>query len=477
MPHNIVIVGCGIAPWLTACALARAARGGMGSITVVEGSGIDDSLGIPCAIETSLPSTPAFLSRIGIDEDAAIGAAKGSFTLGMALSNWSANPMPSFHAFGQTGASLGPIAFHQLAARLRSEGQNINLANYSIAALCAQSGRFSRPLADGRSVLSTMEYGLHLESAGYAAFLKADALAHGVTAIFGDVLQATIEHGLIASISTSTGDSIEGDLFIDCTGQPAKLISQMAGACFTDWSDALTCNRALTRSHANAGAIPYTHVDAHAAGWQRFADVQNAQGETFVYEAVKLPGLQTDQVPYAFTSGRQTKPWIGNCIAIGGSATIIDPVACTQLALAESAILRLISLLPSDRACAIEAAEYNRQAGDELNCAYDFALLHYGQNSSLPERLAHRIAVYQSCGRVVLHDGELFETQSWIALFEALGITPRRYDHMADGMSVDQITDHMMRVRNVMIDAIKPMPTLDAFIAAHCASAALEQAA
>jgi tryptophan 7-halogenase len=395
----------------------------------------------------------------------------------LAMSNWTANPAPAFHPFGETGASFGSVAFHQLAARLRAESQNVNLANYSVAALCAQSGRFARPPADDRSVLSTMKYGLHLDTKGYATFLKKEALACGVVVIAGGVGAVEIEDGLIAAVKSKSGDRIEGDLFIDCTGASALLISQMPGSIFEDWSSTLPCNRALSRSIPGDNAMPYTHVGAHSAGWQRFANAQGTQSELFVYDANILPDPQTGDTPYAFKSGRLTKPWIGNCIAIGGAAAIIDPVASTQLTLAESAILRLVTLLPHDRACAIESAEYNRQATDELDCVFDFATLHYPQNAPvLPDRLAHRIAVYESCGRVVMHDGEIFETTNWVSLFDALGITPRLYDPMADGIDIKNIAGHLAQIRSVMIQAVATCPPLKDYINMHCAADSLENA-
>ena len=50
---RIVIVGGGAAAWL--CALAVAAKS-TSAITVIDTGGVDDSLGLPVAIEASLPS-------------------------------------------------------------------------------------------------------------------------------------------------------------------------------------------------------------------------------------------------------------------------------------------------------------------------------------------------------------------------------------------------------------------------------------
>jgi len=68
---------------------------------------------------------------------------------------------------------------------------------------------------------------------------------------------------------------------------------------------------------------------------------------------------------YRFNSGRITKPWLSNCVAIGGAAAIIDPLASTQLHLVGTAIARLLKLFPHKRSAPVEAAEYNRQTIEE----------------------------------------------------------------------------------------------------------------
>jgi tryptophan 7-halogenase len=132
----------------------------------------------------------------------------------------------------------------------------------------------------------------------------------------------------------------------------------------------------------------------------------------------------------------------------------------------------LIALFPTERFCRAEHAEYNRQTIEELECARDFAILHYKGNRragqpfwdacsamAVPNRLAHKIALYESCGRNVLHDGETFEAPQWTALFDALGYRPRRYDALANGIARTHIDEHFARIRDVMLKAVAAMPT------------------
>lgn len=474
--EKIVIVGSGVAAWLAALALARKT---VCAIAVIDTGGIDDSLGVPLAVETTLPSISKLHDLLGLDNEQVVRETGSSYALGRALSNWTASAGAAFHPFGEVGASLGPVGFQHLVAHLRSEGQSVSFANYSLAALCAQSGRFAPPPAGTRSVLSTMEYGLHLNVAEYRDYLKREATALGVVTLQGTPTELIFDDkGLIATLVIDTGEIIAGDLFLDCSGQERLLSSKLPQSGYADLSEYLPCNYVRTSaSSSNAPPPLYAHIDAHENGWQRFASSQTLIEEVVVSRTATPDG-------YIFNSGWIAKPWAGNCIAIGGAAAIIDPLASTQLHLVGTAIERLLKLFPHERNAPVEAAEYNRQTIEELENARDFAILHYKCNgrkgaafwdecraTALPERLAHKIALYESCGRVALHDEESFEAWDWISVFDALSIRPRSYDAMANGIPMDKIQAHLAQVRNVMLKAVGSLPTQHEFLKSRKAAA------
>jgi tryptophan 7-halogenase len=474
--EKIVIVGGGVAGWLAALALARKTDT---VILVIDSGGIDDSLGVPIAVETTLPSISKLHAVLGLDDEQVVRRTGGSYALGRALSNWTMTADAGFHPYGEVGAGLGPIAFQHLIARMRAQGRAVGLANYSMAALCAQSGRFAPVAADHRSVLSTIEYGLHLNIAKYRECLKQEATAIGVKTQTGIPTDLAVdESGLIEAIRLDTGDDMSGDLFLDCSGQSRVLARKLPQFEFENWSDALPCND-FRASTAAAGANPplYAHINAHPTGWQRFASTQSLLEETIFSKNDLREG-------YAFTSGRTSNPWAGNCVTIGGAAAIIDPIASTQLHLAGTAIQRLLRLFPVQRTTTIEAAEYNRQTIEELENARDFAMLHYKcngragdifwdecRNMSVPERLAHKIALFESCGRVALHDEESFEAWDWISVYDALEIRPRSYDTMANGISEQRVAAHLEQVRNIMLKAVGSLPTQHEFLQSRRAAA------
>jgi tryptophan 7-halogenase len=474
--ERIVLVGGGIAGWCAASALARKTRC---HVIVVDAGGEDESLGPPTPVISTLPSAALFPTELGHDEDAMLAATAGIFSLGTAISNFTPGA-PSFIPYGDIGASLGRIGFHHLVARLRSEGKAINLANYSVAALCAQAGRFGRPAAGNRSVLSTLEYGFHMQNDAYAAWLQADALAHGAKHIAGKVVDARRDaDGLLTEVVLVNGETVAADMFIDASGPDASLFGKLDGSTFESWASWLPLDRSVTKLvDDHAAPPPYTHMDAHASGVQCFSPVQGGMAEIMLF-CSEFEGGQVGALP--FTPGCRRQPWIGNCLALGGAAIVTDPSTPIALHMLHASIRRLLTLLPHNRACRIEAREYNRQFDEECDGVRDLMMLPYLRNGRMgdpfwdrcramdaPDRLIHRIALYEHTGRVALHDGDLIEATGWIAWFDALGIRPHRYDVMADGVPVEQIEAHLERVRAIMLKTLATLPTHGDYLIQHC---------
>ena len=87
----------------------------------------------------------------------------------------------------------------------------------------------------------------------------------------------------------------------------------------------------------------------------------------------------------------------------------------------------------------------------------------------VPERVAHKIALFESCGRTALHDGEMLDEAGWVGLFEALGIRARRFDALANGIERSVIDAHFARIREVMLKAVAALPAHGEYLRAMSA--------
>jgi len=485
VPSRIVIVGSGLAAWTAASALARTLRRGDCSICVVHDER-DDSNDVCEVADSTLPLIEPGHFALELDEDAIIARTRGSFTYGIALNGWSDAAATWFHSFGSVGASLGPVSFHHVLMRLRREGLPLRLANYSLPALAAQAGRFARPGSDPRSVLSTCRYGLQVDCARLAGLLKAEAESAGVTSLPGPFVRAKRrDDGAIAAI-LGGNDWIEGDLFLDCTGTDARLLHDATDAGWEDWSSWLPCDRFVSaRIDTRHPPPPYSIAAAHRAGWVRHVPLQGTTWLTGFHRSDLMSedeGLDTlrksagsNDLSHVRSGpvrpGRRTRPWQGNCIAIGAAAALIDPIATSNLHLMRASIDHLLGLLPGGRKADVEAREFNRLTALQHDHARDFATLHYKLNGrhgdsfwdecramSLPATLDYKFRSYESRGRIALYDEEPLEETSWLNLFDEHGVRPRRYSPLADGFSTAELQAHVERVRAIMLDELARMP-------------------
>ncbi|MDF7776551.1 tryptophan 7-halogenase [Sphingomonas sp. AOB5] len=463
MVRDIVIVGGGVAGWMSALALSRGLAGSGRRISLVETEGPDIGTGPFGPAETTLPGFAQFLIEHDLDEAAVLRASRGSYSLGSAIAGWAGEGGTWFLPFGESGAPMGPVAFHQLAARVRAAGQPCRLADFSLAAIAAQAGRFARPSKDPRSPLSTLAYGLHLDKAGFASLLRAAALEKGVI-LHSAPFRSVMVTGQVESVTLASGEVVTGDLFLDCSGARAVLAGSLSP--FESWKQWLPCDRVIEAADAVEGVPPpYTVAAAHEAGWRRTVPLAGGQGD-----AILSSSAHSDIGGTAFESGRRARFWTANCIAIGAAAAVVEPIHPVGLHVVQSGLRRLIALFPND-AGGPESAEYNRILHGEADRARDFIIAHYKTNGrtgeplwddaramAVPDELQYKLDLHASRGRVPMYDEEVFDRPDWIALFDGQGVRQRRYDALADTIPEAALTQHFARLRQILIETAKAMP-------------------
>ena len=263
---QIVIVGGGTAGWMAAAAFARF-LGSVYSIRLIE----SDEIGTVGVGEATIPAIQLFNQSLGIDENEFIRATRGSFKLGIEFADWLEPGHRYIHAFGQVGRPLGLIPFYQYWLRHHQQGGTSSLWDHAPTALAAAKNRFARPQEKPGSLPSGVAYAYHFDAGLYAQFLRKYAEARGVVRTEGQVVDVSLatESGFVESVKLATGEVIEGDLFIDCSGFRGLLIEQALESGYEDWSHYLPCNRALAVPCASADPLtPYTRSTARDAGWQ-----------------------------------------------------------------------------------------------------------------------------------------------------------------------------------------------------------------
>jgi tryptophan halogenase len=231
--------------------------------------------------------------------------------------------------------------------------------------------------------------------------------------------------------------------------------------------------------NSDAPPAPYAHVVADASGWRRIVPGPSHVAETFAFDGDEPPVLgDASATLHSFDQGRREAAWVGNCVAIGHAATVLEPTAPFGLELLHRSLDRLASLFPEGNPTEAERGEFNRRFAEEADRARDFVIARYllsGRQGAWWERVrqqtpppgvADKIALFRSRGRIPLLDGDLLEEADWANLFDAQGERARRYDALADAMPEAQLQSHLTRMRHAMIAAIAPLPTHGEFLTA-----------
>ena len=488
---RVVILGGGTAGWMTAAALA-ATLGNTVAITVLE----SDEIGIVGVGEATIPTIHWFNELIGLDEASFLRATKATFKLGIEFVDWARPGHRYFHPFGRYGVDAGSIPFHQCWLRAQADGADAPLASYSLATALAAAGRFAKPVADPRSILSTLGYAYHFDASLYGRHLRELAEARGVSRREGKMraVKRDADTGFVTGLDVEDGTTIEGDLFIDCSGFRALLIEGAMERAYEDWSRWLPCDRAVAVPCVRvAPTTPFTRSTLREAGWQWRIPLQHRTGNGHVYASAFMDDdaatatllANLDGAPLAeprllrFRTGLRRESWQGNVVAIGLAAGFLEPLESTSIHVIQSAIAKLITLFP-DRDCdPALARQFNTLMARDMESIRDFLVLHYTATAehatplwqytramAVPETLADKIAQYRRSGRLMLSSDELFREASWLAVLNGQGVVARGHAPLADTLDRAANLRQVAQIREVIARAAPTLPMHDEAVAA-----------
>jgi tryptophan halogenase len=492
--RSIVIAGGGPAGWMAAAAFSALLDRETVDITLIE----SDEIGTVGVGEATIPPLMAFNHMVGIDEDAFLAACHGTFKLGIEFVDWGAIGERYFHPFGPHGQDYRGVHFHQFYLREAKRRPLADIREWSMSGVAAGLGRFARPGPETPMPLAQLTYAFHFDAGLYAQFLRRHAEARGVTRIEGKIVDVALDtsSGNVRSLELADGRTIEGDLFIDCSGFRALLIGDKLGTGYEEWTKWLPCDRAVAVPSGLAGPPePFTRSTARASGWQWRIPLQDRMGNGFVYSNAHLPREEAEVLLLAnlegdptaqprhlsFTAGRRIEAWSANVVSLGLSSGFVEPLESTAIHLVQSGIAKFLALFPDKSFNPVERAEYNRHMKDVFEDVRDFVILHYKatrrddsdfwnycRTMEVPDSLATKLELWRAKGRIFREGRELFGTASWAAVLLGQGIVPEEQEPAANAMDEAFIADAIDRMRLSYRKTAEQMPTHADFIARYC---------
>jgi tryptophan halogenase len=364
----------------------------------------------------------------------------------------------------------------------------------------AELGRFARPGPDARLPLSQLAYAFHFDASHYARFLRRRAEANGVTRTEGKIADVTLDgdSGHVRSVTLDDGRTVEGELFIDCSGFRGLLIEEKLGSGYEDWSRWLPCDRAVAVPTSLAGPPdPFTRSTAREAGWQWRIPLQHRTGNGYVFcdsylsedEASRLLLERLDGKPLAdpkilrFTAGKRRLGWVKNCLAVGLSSGFLEPLESTSIHLIQIAIMKLFEFFPQRDVNPVLIDLYNREMDVLYDHVRDFIIGHYKvtdrddtpywrycRSMTVPDSLAEKLELFSDRGETRWMPSDLFGETSWFAVLYGQGLIPRSYHPVANALSEDELELAVAGIRTAIRRRVDALPSHADFIEGCCAA-------
>jgi tryptophan 7-halogenase len=495
--RSIAIVGGGTAGWMTAATLSHHLKGLGCRIRLVESAEIG-TIGVG---EATIPPIISHLASLGIDENDLIRKTQATFKLGIEFKDWTQPGHSYIHPFGPTGFQRNGVDFTAYWLRCREAGVAPPLEAHSITAVAARQIRFMRPVDLANSPLHHITYALHLDASLLAAYLRMYAEAHGVMRTEGKVRNVALRpnDGFIESITLESGERIEADLYIDCTGFRGLLIEGALKAGYEDWTRWLPCDRAMAVACERTGPLSsHTLATGREVGWQWRIPLQHRVGNGYVYSShfvqdeaardVLLGSLEgralREPLALRFTTGRRRLSWSKNCVAIGLSAGFLEPLESTGIHMIQRGALVLLQFFPDRRFRQAEIDGYNKRMAFEYERIRDFLVAHYSQTRregefwrycremELPDSLRERLELFRGCGRIIRADAELFTERSWFFILLGQNVLPESHDPLTEDVPAPDMQQLLERIAEVVARCAATMPPHQDFIAQNCAAPA-----
>jgi 2-polyprenyl-6-methoxyphenol hydroxylase-like FAD-dependent oxidoreductase len=454
--RRIVVVGGGSAGWMTALTLARSLIEQGVEITVVE----SPAVGIIGVGEGSTPWLRGFFDSLGIEESEWMPECHATYKCGISFEHWSTKPgfERYFHPFASMLDNLTMTQFvHNSDARVNSADVYAHPDRFFIASRLAEKHLAPKP---AEYFPFDIWHGYHFDSVLLGEFLKKKALQRGVRYVAAHVTQANLdERGAIASLSIREGDSIGGDLFVDCTGFAGLLITQTLKTPFVSFAENLFNDAAIAMPTPIGDTVPSQTIStAMKHGWAWKIPLTHRFGNGYVYstqfctpdeaerELREHLGLLESDTPARHLKmkiGRVTQHWNRNCLAVGLSQGFIEPLEATALLFIQQTAASFVEFLEAGDLGEAAHEKFNAQVNAHFEGTRDYIVTHYKTNSRtdteywranaanlrLSEPLKQLLNVWMS-GKGIAPPvrqqmlGKGYPVFSWYSIMAGMGIFP-----------------------------------------------------
>ena len=392
---SICIVGGGSAGWMTAVSLARNCPSI--KVSIVESSEIP-TIGVG---EATQPYVSTFFKEyLGMEEHQWMKECNATYKAALRFSKFNDNVPEDvvYHTFWSEQEAQNSVYNWGVRKFVNQSIPNSNYTRtfYRAHSMC-ESNKFDPREGEG------FEYAHHLDASKFGTYCKKLAGDYPIELIEGTVSEVSTYKGDIVKLQLGSGQVIEADLFVDCTGFKALLIEGALNEPIKDTNSSLINDRAVAvrvpYTNKEEELNVYTNCTALSSGWTWNVPLWNQRGCGYVYssrflsdkdaiaelqehirEVLKTEPPEDSQfrvVP--MRTGSRERSWKGNCVSIGLSSQFLEPLESTGLVFVVNQIKSLISSLAGEYPTYNELSRtlYNYESEKLFEEARLFVVLHY----------------------------------------------------------------------------------------------------
>lgn len=397
--QKILILGGGTAGWMAANLIAKnlnhASRTGpQVEVCVLE----SPEIGVVGVGEGSTPQLKALFDQLGIAESDWMPKCNATYKNGIRFKGWSEKPGfdEYFHPFpAKTDRDTAQAFVYNNYLRRQNIDVEVHPNKFFLPAFLAASNLGPKP---DDNFPFPVSYGYHFDAYLVGEVLKENALKLGVQHLQATVDQVSLTpNGDIRSLSTTEGDEVAADFFIDCSGFASVLIGKTLNVAFSDFSANLFNDSAVViPTETNGEIASQTTATAMAAGWAWSIPLTNRTGNGYVYSARHLDsdaaetelrttlGLLESEVHARHLKmrvGQRQQHWFRNCLAVGLSQGFIEPLEATALHLAQDTIQSFTDYFAASKTSEVDKHNFNNAISARFEGIRDYIVCHYKVNS------------------------------------------------------------------------------------------------
>lgn len=366
--NDILILGGGTAGLVTALILKT--RFPKKEISVVK----SDKIGVIGVGEGSNEEWSYFVKFCGLDSNEVIRETDATVKLGIKYVNWTDkdyihNVDDRFYGNSFVGQFAGSFISSYINADNQIQTTDVLMANNKVP-----------------NTNQTCSNQYHFNALKLRDYLEKKCRERSIK-VYTDEIKNVItnENGIDYIIGEK---QYKSDFYIDSSGFKKVLIGEL-GVKWNSYAEYLPVNEAIAFPTDDTDEYPlYTSSTAMKYGWMWNTPVYGRWGNGYVFDNryINAEQAQKECEDYLgfkvnvaknikFDAGALDRPWIGNCVAMGLSASFIEPLEASSIGTSIQQSFLLMHTLINYKQTDID--QYNQKVKEIVENIRDFVLLHY----------------------------------------------------------------------------------------------------